>query len=392
MPKTPSKGLPNRNTVSAVAPLFAGGCYLPSLIRLLVRHHFRVHVKCWPALAVALVLSAVQSGLGSVQTLVHRRRVARTPLRGGPIFILGHWRTGTKLLHYFLALDERHIGPTTYECFAPNHFLLTERWMMKFLRSLRSLPPDRRRAQDNVRIRLDRPQEDEIALLLLGQPSPYVSALNFPNDPPVEEDYFDLENVPPPARTVWQQALVRFFKQVTLLHGRRIVSKSPLHSARIKFLLETFPEARFVHIVRDPFVVFPSTMHKCRALIRMYSWQKPTFAGLEEKVFETGLALYERLEAGKKLIPAGHFHELRYEDLVGDPVGQLRTLYEQLDLCGFDRFQPRLEAYLARTTGYQTNRYELSPELRAEIARRWAPVIQRYGYAPARGDRSPGWP
>jgi hypothetical protein len=74
---------------------------------------------------------------------------------------------------------------------------------------------------------------------------------------------------------------------------------------------------------------------------------------------------------------------MRYEELVADPVGQMRALYEALELGSFEEVRPRIEEYFAAHTGYQTNRYPaLSDELRAEIARRWGPVIDKYGYTP----------
>ena len=42
--------------------------------------------------------------------------------------------------------------------------------------------------------------------------------------------------------------------------------------------------------------------------------------------------------------------------------------------------RPRLAKYLETIKGYETNRYELTPELRAKIDRRWGEVIRRYGY------------
>ena len=59
---------------------------------------------------------------------------------------------------------------------------------------------------------------------------------------------------------------------------------------------------------------------------------------------------------------------MRYEDLIADPEGQMRLLYERLQLGGFDAALPKIRKYLAEHAGYQTNRYpSLTPELRAEI-------------------------
>src|SRR5262249_12317639 len=178
----------------------------------------------------------------------------------------------------------------------------------------------------------------------------------------------------------WKEALVNFLKQVTYRRPKRLVLKSPTHSCRIKHLLELFPEARFVHIVRDPYVVFPSTVNLWKTLYETHGLQKPTFRGLEEFVFNSFTHLYARLEEVRRLVEPGAFYELRYEDLVRDPVGEMRKLYEHLGLGGFEEVRPKLEQYVAGTKGYQTNRYDLSPELRAEVSRRWGDVIRRYGY------------
>jgi hypothetical protein len=90
--------------------------------------------------------------------------------------------------------------------------------------------------------------------------------------------------------------------------------------------------------------------------------------------------MYNRLEETRHLVAPERFHELRYEDLIRDPINQMRRLYEHLRLGDFESVQPRLESYLEKVAGYETNKYELTPEKRAEIRRRWASVIERYGY------------
>ena len=79
-------------------------------------------------------------------------------------------------------------------------------------------------------------------------------------------------------------------------------------------------------------------------------------------------------------------HELKYEDLTRDPVGQMRALYEKLNLGGFEAVRPKLDEYLSRTRGYETNKYQIAPEQKAEITRRWGEQIRRWGY----DDKEPG--
>ena len=264
-------------------------------------------------------------------------------------------------------LDERHGYPNTYQCLDPNHFLLTETF---FRRWMRFLMPSHR-PMDNMPAGWERPQEDEFALCMLGQPSPYL-AIAFPNNPPCEPGALELDLKPRELKR-WKRTFLRFIQQLSFKDPKRLVLKSPPHSCRIRVLLELFPRARFVHLVRNPYVVFPSTVNLWKSLYRTHGLQRPTFAGLEEQVFATFERLYSRLEEEKRLIPVSQYHELRYEELVGDPVGQMRALYAHLEIDGFEAVLPRLREYLAKTEGYETNRYVLTPDQRSQIARRWGP-------------------
>src|SRR5204863_6827505 len=127
-------------------------------------------------------VSCCHTALRYIQDQWYGSRVDRTPIREAPLFIIGHWRSGTTLLHELLILDQRHTFPNTYQCLAPNHFLLTER---VFSRLFGFLLPSRR-PMDNMAAGWDKPQEDEFALCMLGQPSPYLT-IAFPNHPPQDQ-------------------------------------------------------------------------------------------------------------------------------------------------------------------------------------------------------------
>jgi hypothetical protein len=357
------------------APRMWHGCDFFAWIKLLARNRFRVHWSCIYIAAIVTVVTFWNTLVRWLQEAILGRRIRKTKIVQPPIFIIGHWRTGTTLLHEFIVRDERHSYPNTYECLEPNHFLLTEALITRYLRFL--IPAHR--PMDNMQAGFERPQEDEFALCMLGQPSPYLT-IAFPNNPPQCQNFLDLEDVSAGQLRGWKRAFKRFLKQLTYKSGKRLVLKSPPHTARIKVLKDMFPGALFIHIVRDPFVVFPSTVNLWQALYRTHGLQKPTYAGLEEQVLSTFTRLYDRLEEGKKLLDPKQFYELRYEDLIKDPVGQMRKLYDHFHLGGFQEYLPRLEAYLATINNYETNKYQIAPAQRAEIARRWGGVIKRYGY------------
>src|SRR5262245_16538849 len=133
------------------------GCDFFAWLRLLSRNRFAVHPRYWYIAAIVSGVSAGHTALRWLQGLRYGRRIARTVVVEHPVFIIGHWRTGTTLLHELLILDERHNFPTTYQCLEPNHFLLTEGLVRRYLGFL----SPSRRVVDNMPAGWERPQEDE---------------------------------------------------------------------------------------------------------------------------------------------------------------------------------------------------------------------------------------
>lgn len=349
-------------------------------VRLLARNRFAVHPPHWYIAAIVSGMSFTHMVLRWVQLGLYGGRIARTPIPHHPIFVIGHWRTGTTLLHELLILDDRFTYPDTYACLEPNHPLLTADFARRYLNW--AVPG--RRPMDNMAAGWDRPQEDEFALCMLGLPTTYTD-FAFPNRPPLDPGALDLSGLTPAELRRWKHAFRRFLQMLTYRDRRRLVLKSPPHTARVKVLLEMFPDARFVHIVRDPYVVFPSTVNLWKSLGRKHGMQTPrNDSAIREKVFREFRVIYDRLEEAKPLIPAGRFHEVKYETLIKDPVAEMRAVYAGVGLDGFDAYRPKLEEYLSRNAGYETNKYQLPEADREEVTRRWGGVIERYGYGRVR--------
>ncbi|GAB7146184.1 sulfotransferase [Mycobacterium riyadhense] len=356
------------------APLWIG-CNFSAWTRLLISNRCAVHWSRWHFAILYTFISVMNSLLGLFQKIAFGRQVAKTVIEDPPIFIIGHWRTGTTLLHELLILDDRHTAPTGFECIAPQHFLLTER----FAPLVGFLVP-KRRPMDNMDLSLQHPQEDEFVWCMQGQPSPYLT-LAFPNRPRQHERYRNMEELTARELQAWKDTLLRFVRQLYFRRRKTVILKNPMHTCRIRVLLDVFPQARFIHIVRDPYVIYPSTIHLLKTFTRAHSLQRPTFEGLEESVLATYVDMYRKLDEGQKLVDPSRFFEMRYEDLIADPEGQLRRLYEHLGLGGFEQFAPRLRQYFAEHEDYKTNTYELTAQERATVDEQWGEVMERYGYA-----------
>lgn len=355
---------------------FWSGMNLTAWSRVLRKNHYRVSPSRWGMALNHTFLAGMNSSLALVQRLLYGRAIEKTQLCGDPIFIIGHWRSGTTLLHELMVTDPRHTFPTTYACFSPNNYLLTRRILPPIL----SLFMPDQRPMDNMPVGLDRPQEDEFALCAMGQPSPYWT-MAFPNEPPQDIDYLNLDGIAPDALERWKRAFLWFLKCVTYVDPKRIVLKSPPHTGRVRVLLEMFPQAKFVHIVRDPCVLFASTVNLWKRLHEDQGFQVPKWENMDEYVFRMLIRMYDAFERDRHLIPAGQFTEVRYEDLTADPLARLERIYDDLQLGGFCEARPHFAKFLESQSGYKKNRYAMPSEMQARIVERWGAYFENYGYA-----------
>lgn len=351
------------------------GMTLGGWLRLLAHNRFALSPSRLPTAMSITAVSAVNTLLGLWQDVRFGRRAARVPISPDPVFILGHWRTGTTMLHELLSLDPRHRCPSTYESLSPNHFLVSEALVRHRLWFI--LP--KMRPMDNMRVSFDRPQEDEAALCLRGVPSTFATVA-FPNRPPQYPRYGDMESLSAAELTRWEEEFRTFLRLLLLKRPGQLVLKSPQHTYRLKTLNRMFPQARYIHLVRDPQVVFSSTVHFWTKMYEFHGLQRPNLRDLHNQVFDSLVTMYERLDEAKSLVDPSCFYELRYETLVADPVATLQGIYDFFEWPDFASVQPAIVRYAERSKRFKTNRYEPSPELHAEIAHRWRAYAKQYGY------------
>jgi hypothetical protein len=305
------------------------------------------------------------------------RAIQQVEITQPPVFILGHWRSGTTLLHYLLAQDmEQFAFPNTYQVVNPHTFLTTEE---RNKRRFRRLVPQRR-PMDNMALSFDTPQEDEFAPGLMTLFSPYLG-MSFPRRERAYERYLTFRTALSAELADWQRAFKVFLKKLTLHSNRALLLKSPPHTARVRLLLEMFPQARFIHVCRDPYRVFQSTRHYFDTAVWYTYLQRPDLAQIDNGIFRRYRLMHDAYLEERKLIPSNQLCEVRFEDMEKDPVGQIHTIYQQLNLPDFGEFRPNLQRYVDSLKGYRKNEFtELPRSLRQQVATEWARTFEEWNY------------
>ncbi len=357
------------------------GMRFGGLMKLFKRGHYSFTLNCLPDAILLLLWVPWNSVLYWISEARYRASAEALPLVPPPIFVMGHWRTGTTLMHDLFSVDPNLAYPTTFECFFPHHFLLTEGTLPKVMKSL--LP--KKRPQDDVPVGFDRPQEEEFAMMMLGRGTPYITHA-WPRFGPADSDYLDFKGVSEADRKTWADTFLWFYRRLLLKHGGKpLVMKSPANAARLKLLTELFPDARFIYLARNPLDVFPSTVKLWRALYSTQGLHNPPYLDgwLDDYVLDMFVRLTEAYERDRHLIPKDRLVELRYEDMVKDPIATMAGLYRSLDIGDFGRAEAPMRAYLDAQKEHRISEYELPPALKRKVIERLGPYIDRFGYRDA---------
>lgn len=357
-------------------PGFLAGITVGDWLRLLAANRFRISPQHL-ARAIGITLSTpLNSALRLAENALFNGAIARTNL-APPVFILGSWRSGTTYLHTLLSTDQRFGCPNLYETMFPYTYLLTEVWWRPILQTL--VP--RKRFMDNMEMSLSEPHEDEMALAIMTQRSNMLAWI-FPERAKEYEKFLSFAEATEADRGAWKAALAWYVRKIAYSTGKQVVLKSPNHTARIKLILETFPDAKFLHIRRHPYDVYRSMCHMAGNVIPMWGLQAYRHNRIPRMVIEWYAELYDSFFDALPLVPAGQYFELKYEELAADPVNQIEAAYGALGLPDFAAARAGVEAHVATQKAYQKNKHaDLDAATREKLARKWRRCFEAWDYA-----------
>ena len=342
-------------------------------------------------LAILIPVLAAVNALCMLLDFVLFPRFVRVNARR-PVFIVGHARSGTTLLHRLMSGDrERFSVFLTWELFFPSIVQKKLiRWLGRMDQRWLDAAIDRRirawedktfaKGREMHPMSLTGPEEDEFVLALSCASGVWV--LVFPYWRELQHLYYTDEMAPERRRR-----LMRFYracvKRQLYLNGAHKIhlSKNPTFSGKIESLIETFPDARFVVCMRSPYETIPSLL---KLMTRNWKAGRCPPARIEEsrrllteQSFHTYTYPFEALTKH----PETRWIAVDYRDLVDRPKRSVEEIYDVLGLEMTPGYAATLEAEELCARSHRTEHVYSLGEFgieREEIRRRLGELFVRY--------------
>ena len=296
-----------------------------------------------------------------------------------PVFIIGHWRSGTTYAHNLLSCDGRFGYCSTYQTGFP-HLML---WGRPFFKRCMAAVMPSSRPTDSMKLGADLPQEEEFALSNMTPCSHYHFWM-FPRRMAEYRDrYLTFATATEQEREEFLAAQDKVMRIALHVSGKRqFLSKNPPHTGRVRMLLEHYPHAKFIYLIRNPYVVYESTRNFFRSTLEAVRMQTFPAEQLEHEILLNYQALYEHYESDKKLVPEGQLVEVRFEELEAAPLEVTERIYDQLSLGEFQSVRPAMERYLATQQNFRKKEYVFDLQTMLTVERYWGDAIRQWDYRP----------
>jgi hypothetical protein len=340
---------------------------------------YKISLKYSFRIFLTLLINLVNWPFRTIERIFLNRKYKGLKRDSAPVFIIGHWRSGTTHLHNILCQDPQMGYATTYQSVFPDTLLnRVGRFIFEGFAGL--LIPGTRKG-DNVILGTRLPQEEEFAL---GDKTPlcFYYFWMFPRKiGEFYRRYVKFEHIDEKLINSWESDYgLLINKALKNTGGSIFLSKNPPNTGRVKKILEMFPRARFIHIHRNPVEVFLSTRHFFFKMMPHLQLQKISPAELEIEIFDLYKNLMTDFLEQRNLIPESQLTEISFEELEESPMDAIRKLYSELNLKGFEEAAPRFHSYLTSMDSYEKNRHRISRSLLDKIMMEWDFAMKEWGY------------
>jgi len=345
-------------------------------MKILIDNKFSINWRFIPKAAYVTLMISSTYPLRRIELSKFDGKIKNTK-NALPIFIIGHWRSGTTFLDYIMGQDNALSFVSTLDTMAPYLFIGNEKLVKKILDN--DLPD--KRPMDDLELESVLPYEEEYAIANLCSYSFY-HAWYFPKK---LYDYFKkyvlFEGIKNDVIKEWQNAYIYLLKKITYKYKKkRILLKSLVNTAKIKYLLEIFPDAKFIHLYRNPYKVYLSTWRLYKEILPIFSFQHISKQELEHSIINIYKHLYKKYFIEKDMIPKGNLIEIKYENFVKNPLRTVKNIYSDLKIDGFNNAKPAFEKYIKKHEKYEPANHNPNEKIKEKIYREWGFAFKKFGY------------
>ncbi|WP_013334457.1 sulfotransferase family protein [Gloeothece verrucosa] len=313
------------------------------------------------------------------ERVIFDHKIASTTIDYPPVFILGHWRSGTTYLHNLMIQDSNFAFVPSIYSYSPEMFLSlnSKKFMAPLLEAL--LP--NQRPMDNVAYSIHVPEEEEYAIGNM-MPLSFYNGWMFPK---YLRQNFErsvlFQGLSRSLKAEWEKVYIKILKKTTFFsQGKRLLIKNPANTARIDTLLKLFPQSKFIYIYRNPYDVYSSTKLFYEKLMPTYALQQISEEYIEDCIFDFYEQLINQYLESKQNIPLGNIIEIKYEDFLGNEMMYLNKIYTQFNLPDFEEKSQVFLQYVHSKSKYIKNQHSLDRDLVKKIDQRWGFFIEQWGY------------
>ena len=312
----------------------------------------------------------------TAEHLYASRLISRNQDMEPPIFIVGHWRSGTT--HLYNIMSKANFGYVPPLATGLPWDLLGIATLLRPL--LERALPDHRYI-DNVPVLPDSPQEDEIALANMT-PLSFYHGIYFPKniDRFLDRGLF-FDGCSEREIEAWQETFKYFLAKLYIHQDhKQLLIKNPVYTARVGMLHDMIPTAKFIHINRNPYEIFESMRNFWKKLLKEFALQDYAHVDIDQTIFRIYERMMTKLEQDWETLPSNARVDLRYEELVDDPIGAVETIYRTLELDSFEAARPKFEAYLSTVKTYKKNKYAYTDEAATLVEQNWGRFLKQWNY------------
>ena len=296
-----------------------------------------------------------------------------------PVFVIGHWRSGTTHLHYLLAQDNQFSYLEAFQAF----FFKVAFVSKTFMRPVLNYFMPSTRPQDNIKIDASAPTEEEHPLTNLTEKSG-MQTFFFPQNTSYFDKYNVFKNTKDKEIKAWKKVYHKMLRQIALYHGKdkKLLLKNPHNTARIKVLLDLYPRAKFIFIHRNPYDVYQSNIHLYNKTIKTQFLQEFSEAEIKERVLYCYEETLKKYISDRNEIPKENHIEISYKELSNHPINSIEKIYKHLDLGDFEKVKPNIIKYLSSIKDYKKNKFNtLSEQELIAVNKRWEFSFEEWSYS-----------